>query len=73
MGDMVNLEAERKRIQREIEATQAAVARLETRLNDKAFLTKAPAAIVDKDRQKIDTLTDKLERLKKKSLDFKEE
>ncbi len=73
MEGMVNLEVERKRIQKEIEASQAEVARLEARLNDKAFLTKAPAAVVDKERQKLHALTDKLERLKQKSLDFKEE
>jgi len=73
MGSMVNLEVERKRMQKEIEATQAEVARLEARLDDRAFLTKAPAAIVDKERQKLYTLTDKLERLKQKSLDFREE
>jgi len=64
MESMVNLEVERKRMQKEIEATQAEVARLEARLDDRAFLTKAPAAIVDKERQKLYTLTDKLERLK---------
>ncbi|MBA7690868.1 hypothetical protein ES703_99400 [subsurface metagenome] len=73
MESMVNLEVERERIRREIEATRAEVARLEARLNDRAFLTKAPAAIVDKERQKLYTLTDKLERLKQKSLDFREE
>jgi len=73
MESMVNPEVERKRIQREIEAAQAEVARLEVRLNDRAFLTKAPPAIVDKGRQKLYTLIDKLERLKRESLDFKEE
>jgi len=72
MESMVNLEIERKRMQKEIEATQAEMARLEARLDDRAFLTKAPAAIVDKERQKLYTLTDKLERLKQKSLDFRE-
>ena len=73
MESMVNPEVERKRIQRGIEAAQAEVARLEVRLNDRAFLTKAPPAIVDKGRQKLYTLIDKLERLKRESLDFKEE
>jgi valyl-tRNA synthetase len=40
------------------------VARLEAMLKDKAFLTRAPEAVVSKERQKLDTLTDKLERLK---------
>ena len=64
MESMIDLEAERERLKREIEAIQAEVDRLETRLKDEAFLTKAPAAVVDKERQRLDVLTDKLERLK---------
>ncbi len=64
MESMVDLKAERKRLQKEIEQSQAEVTRLETMLKDKAFVTRAPAAVVSKERQKLDTLTDKLERLK---------
>jgi len=65
---MVNLEAERERLQREIEQSQADVARLEARLNDKAFLTKAPAAVVEKEQNKLADKKDKLERLKQQLL-----
>jgi valyl-tRNA synthetase len=64
MGSMVNLEADRKRLQKEIEQSQTEVARLEARLKDEAFLTKAPAAIVDKERGRLAMKQDKLERLK---------
>jgi valyl-tRNA synthetase len=64
MASMVDLEAERKRVKKEIEETQAEVARLEARLKDKAFLSKAPAAVVEKERQKLATIKDKLKRLK---------
>jgi len=64
MENMVNLEAERKRLQKEIERSQAEVARLEARLKDRAFLTKAPAAVIDKECHKLATARDKLERLK---------
>jgi valyl-tRNA synthetase len=64
MESMVNLEAEKKRLQEEIERSQAEVARLEARLKDRAFLTKAPAAIVDKEQNKLATRKTKLERLK---------
>jgi valyl-tRNA synthetase len=64
MESMIDLKAERKRLQKEIEQSQAEVARLEAMLKDKAFLTRAPEAVVSKERQKLDTLTDKLERLK---------
>jgi len=64
MESMVDLEAEKKRLQREIEQSQVEVARLEARLRDNAFLTKAPASVIEKERQKLSTLTDKIERLK---------
>jgi len=64
MESMVNLEAERKRLQKEIEQSQAEVAQLEKRLKDREFLTKAPAAIVEKEQSKLATRKDKLERLK---------
>ncbi len=64
MESMVNLEAEKKRLQEEIERNQAEVARLEARLKDRAFLTKAPTAIVDKEQNKLATRKAKLERLK---------
>ncbi|MFC2013637.1 valine--tRNA ligase [Chloroflexota bacterium] len=68
--DMVDLEAERKRLQQEVDQSQAEIARLEAMLSNKAFLTKAPAAVVDKERQKLHTLVDKLERLKQQILKF---
>jgi len=64
MKSMFDLEAERKRLQKEIEQSQAEVARLEARLSDKAFLSKAPETVIDRERQKLYTMTDKLERLK---------
>jgi valyl-tRNA synthetase len=64
MASMIDLEAERKRLQREIEQSQAEVARLEARLKDRAFLTKAPPAIVAKERNKLATRKAKLQRLK---------
>ena len=66
MESMVNLETEKQRLLKEIKQSQAEAARLEALLKDKAFLTRAPAAVVDKERQKLHTLTDKLERLKQK-------
>jgi len=64
MESMVDLEAEKKRLQKEIEQSQAEVTQLEARLKDQDFLTKAPAAVVDKERQKLAAIKDKLERLR---------
>ncbi len=66
MESMVNLEAEKKRLQKEIERNQAEVAKLEARLKDRDFLTKAPAAVVDKEKNKLAERKAKLERLKQK-------
>jgi valyl-tRNA synthetase len=67
MESMVDLEAERKRLQGEMDQIKAEVARLEARLNDKDFLTKAPAAVVNKEQEKLALRKDKLERLKKQA------
>jgi len=64
MGSMVDLEAEKKRLLKEIEQSQSEIAQLEARLNDREFLSKAPSAIVDKEQNKLAEKKDKLERLK---------
>ena len=64
MESMIDLEAERKRLEKEIEQNQAEVMRLEARLNNKDFLAKAPAAVIDKERDKLGIVGGKLERLK---------
>ena len=64
MESIVDLEAERKRLEKEIEQNQAQIARLEARLDDRVFLAKAPSAIVDRERDKLGVIKDKLERLK---------
>jgi len=68
LESMVDPAAERKRLEREIAQTAAEVARLEARLKDKAFLTKAPPAVVAKERDNLSVRKDRLERLKQ-SLD----
>jgi len=70
MESMIDLEAERKRIQGEIEQIQAEVARLQDRLKDKVFLTRAPAVVVDRERDRLAMRKDKLERLKQQLIRF---
>jgi valyl-tRNA synthetase len=64
MASMFDMEAEKKRREKDMEQTQAEVNRLEARLNDQSFLTKAPPAVVEKEKQKLYTLREKLEKLK---------
>jgi valyl-tRNA synthetase len=67
MASMLDLEAEKKRVQKETAQVEAEVGRLESRLQDQAFLTRAPAAVIEKERQKLYTLNDKLEKLRQQS------
>jgi len=64
MSSMFDLEAEKGRLQKEIDHSQAEMERLKARLENQEFLAKAPESVIDKERQKLYTITDKLERLK---------
>ena len=61
---MVDLSAERQRLEKEINFAQEQVARLEHRLKDSDFVSKAPAMVVTKERDKLQDWKDKLHRLK---------
>jgi len=64
MESMLDLAAERGRLQKEMEQSQSFIAQLETRLKDRDFLTKAPKAVIDKEQDKLVLRKSKLERLR---------
>jgi valyl-tRNA synthetase len=61
---MVDLAVERRRLEGEIRTVGKEIDRLEQRLKDAAFVSKAPAVVVDKERDKLQGYKDKLLRLK---------
>jgi valyl-tRNA synthetase len=63
MASMVDLETERQRLQKEIAEMQAEVDRLEKMLDNNAFLTKAPPAVVNKEKVRLLSARDSLSRL----------
>jgi valyl-tRNA synthetase len=67
MASMYDAAAEQKKTEKELEQTSAEVERLEARLKDDAFLTKAPRAVVEKERQRLYTLSEKMEKLRQGS------
>jgi valyl-tRNA synthetase len=67
MSSMFDLEVEKQRIEKERDNIQKEVSRLEARLQDEVFLTKAPPAVIEKEKQKLYTLNDRLEKLKQQS------
>ncbi|UCD22840.1 MAG: hypothetical protein JSW22_01025, partial [Chloroflexota bacterium] len=44
------------------------IAQLESRLRDHAFLSKAPSHVIDREKQKLAALEDKLKRLRRELL-----
>jgi valyl-tRNA synthetase len=63
MESMVDLEAERQKLGREMAELQAEESRLEARLKDRAFLNKAPAEVIAKEQTRLQAAKGKLEKL----------
>ena len=63
LSGMVDREAESKRLQREIEKWRGQAARTEAKLQDEQFLSRAPADIVQREREKLSEQKDHLGRL----------
>jgi len=66
MAGMIDLEAERARLKKEIEGNQAEIARIEARLKDEKFLSKAPATVIERERERLATHRDRLTRLRER-------
>ena len=56
MAELVDLEKEKARIQKELEQKKKALAGLESKLSNPAFLSKAPESVVAAERERADTL-----------------
>ncbi|MCD7783747.1 MAG: valine--tRNA ligase [Firmicutes bacterium] len=52
-GELIDVEAEKKRLSTELEATEANIKRLESKLSNEGFLSKAPAKVVEGEREKL--------------------
>jgi valyl-tRNA synthetase len=63
LAGMVDHLAEEQRLLKESVEIKGRIAQLEARLRDTAFLSKAPIQVVEKDKQKLTMLYDKLKRL----------
>jgi valyl-tRNA synthetase len=63
LAGMVDRLAEEQRLTKESEEIKEKIAQLDARLRDNVFLSKAPGPVVEKERQKLVMLEDKLKRL----------
>ncbi|MBI4496853.1 MAG: class I tRNA ligase family protein, partial [Chloroflexi bacterium] len=64
LAGLVDLEAERRRLHRELEREQGEIARLEAKLANPEFTTKAPEAVVVKERGRLSETRERAERLR---------
>jgi valyl-tRNA synthetase len=60
LAGMVDTDAERNRLQKEIDGCQGEIDRLGARLADEKFTSKAPAQVVEREREKLVALKTKL-------------
>jgi valyl-tRNA synthetase len=63
LAGLFDVEAERARLRREVDDAQAEVARLEAKLANEQFRTRAPAAVVGKEEEKLAAARARLEGL----------
>jgi valyl-tRNA synthetase len=63
LANLVDEDAERGRLQKELEEAESQIARLENLLASD-FAKKAPAPVVDKERQKLAAFKETVEKLK---------
>ena len=63
LAGMIDLTAERKRLQGELDKAEAAVVRSQKTLDNQGFITKAPPEVVQKERDKLARLEEQARKL----------
>ena len=65
MGDLVDFEAERKRLEKELAQAQDKLDFINKKLNNPGFVNKAPEKVVEQNRADAKVLEDRIENIKK--------
>ena len=63
LASLINIENEQQRLSKEITHLQNQIQSINRKLSNKEFLEKAPATVVERERQKLETFTGKMEKL----------
>jgi len=63
MAGIIDVEAERERLKKEIDNNQNFVTKLEAKLSNDNFVSRAPEKVVELERQKLSDAQDKLNNL----------
>lgn len=63
MAGFINKEQELTRLTKEIEKLKGEIVRIENKLSNEAFITKAPEQVIAKEREKMQGYLDNIEKL----------
>ena len=63
LGGLVDLDGEMARLAQELSEAETNIARLEKRLTDEQFVSKAPEEVVDRERQRLVTVQERRDRI----------
>ena len=63
LGELVDLEKERERLTKELERVVGEIGRADGKLQNRGFLEKAPKALVDAERAKLDKFIEMKQKL----------
>ncbi len=64
LSDIIDADKEREKLQGEMKKTEGEIARLEGKLSNEGFVAKAPAAVVEGEKEKLAKYREKLEGIK---------
>jgi valyl-tRNA synthetase len=72
LGDLVDIDKELARLDKEVKNLEGEITRAEGRLNNPGFVGKAPAALVEKEKEKLQANRDKLDAVRSRIAELKE-
>ena len=72
LGDLIDVDKEIERIEKDIANAENEIARAQNKLNNPGFTSKAPAQLVENEKNKIDSNRAQLEKLRQRLKDVKE-
>ncbi len=70
LADLIDFDAEKKRLTKEISELEGYFEMLEKKLSNKGFVKNAPEEIIKKERMKMEETQQKLEKLKKQLIEL---
>ena len=64
LGDLVDFEAERARLKKELDAMESEIKRAEGKLSNEGFVSRAPASVVEAEKAKLEKYKEKRDSIK---------